>query len=106
MARYIFIDNYTGYIFGDSADIDGKAVTGDPIDIVRQLDESIDQSEAALREYRHTMVKPQTDESYYLVYRADIDGSDALPTVWDGQDQETIDAVRAHCRFDGYIVWN
>jgi hypothetical protein len=32
------------------------------------------------------------------VYRADIDGSEAVPVVEDGQDQETIEMVYGTCR--------
>lgn len=42
----------------------------------------------------------KSDESaVYDVYRADIDGSEAVPIVMDGQDQETIEAVQDNCQF-------
>ena len=42
MARYILIDNYSGYIFGDTADINGRALQVDnPIDAARAFDEQV-----------------------------------------------------------------
>ena len=98
MARYILIDRHTGYIFGDSADIDGRIVTGTPCEVARALDESIGVHwNGAAADYSET--NRYVVDATYDVYRADIDGSEAVPVIVDGQDREMIKAVERHCRF-------
>ena len=41
MTRYILIDNCSGYIFGDSADLNGRIFTGTPTEYAAALDASI-----------------------------------------------------------------
>ena len=100
MARYILIDNNSGYVFGDSADLDGKIFTGSPIEFAAALDQSIGEHG---RDYEMVGHNPMTTETGYHVYRADIGGSEAVPVVQDGQDQEMIDAVVRDCRYEGFI---
>ena len=101
MARYILIDNYSGFIWGDSADLEGKIFSGTALDFARVLDES---------NHAHGCIyteQPRPDagnQSGYHVYRADINGSDAVTVVHDGQNRETIDAVTESCRYEGFIV--
>ena len=40
----------------------------------------------------------------YDAWRADLDGSDVVPVVTDGQDQEMIEAVQEDCRYAGSIL--
>ncbi len=101
MARYILIDNYTGYIWGDSADLNGAIFSGTAIEFAQALDES---NHAHGRTYEEQSRPDASNQSGYHVYRADVDGSDAVPVVHDGQDQEMIDAVVASCRYEGFIV--
>lgn len=89
MARYIMIDPNTGYIFGDSADIGGKVVTGTPKEVVAALDAHIG--------------TPGLCEGYE-VYRADVGGSEVVPVVIDGQDQDTINAVMRYCDYIGRVT--
>ena len=99
MARFIIIDNASGYIYGDTADFNGKFAQaqtdgGAPIDACRELDEEI------IRVFGRTYENVSSlasNETGYLVYRADINGSDAVATVEDGQSQEMIAAVVASC---------
>ena len=100
MARYILIDYASGYIWGDSADLEGKIFNGDPVEFARALDESLG---AHGREYALTRHQPQSVDIGYHVYRADIDGSEAVPVVHDGQSQEEIDAVTTLCAYEGFI---
>lgn len=96
MPRYIFIDRNSGYIWGDSADIDGKIVTGTPCEVAAALDKSIGDLDGDV-EYDETF---QSDPHVtYDVYRADINGSEAVTVITDGQDQEMIDAVQRDCKF-------
>lgn len=100
MARFILIDNHTGYIWGDSADLEGAVWSGDDaLDFAKALDESIG-DHGLTYIWAHT----SDDENGYHAYRADIDGSDAVTVVHDGQDRDTIEAVKASCRSLGYIV--
>lgn len=102
MARYILIDSNSGYIFGDSADLNGRIFqTDDALEFAAALD-------ASIGEHGRSYEWGDADDrhrSCYHVYRADIDGSDAVTIVHDGQDQETIDSVMRDCRREGIIVW-
>lgn len=102
MARYILIDNNSGYIFGDTADFAAgrESEINSIADAARMLDESIGEHD---RSYTEHMRNPRTTATGYDVYRADVDGSDAVPVVIDGQDQETIDAVVQSCRYEGFV---
>lgn len=101
MARYILIDNHTGYIWGDSADLNGKIFSGTALEFAQALDES---NRDHGRTYTEQSRANSSDQTGYHVYRADIDGSDAVTVVHDGQDQETIDAVVSACRYEGFIA--
>jgi hypothetical protein len=113
MTRYILIDNASGYIWGDSADLDGEIWNGDfvnadgeddhdasPIGFARALDRSVDASAANNRTYETVSRSAlASNETGYHVYRADIGGSDAVMTIQDGQDQEMIEAVERDCEY-------
>lgn len=101
MARLILIDNNSGYIFGDTADFaDGRADLT-PVEAARLLDEKVVGEFG--REYREHSGSPSSTVTGYLVYRADINGSEAVPVVQDGQDQEMIDAVMEQCEFVCFV---
>lgn len=105
MARYILIDNNSGYIYADTADLhgfDGSMRHGDEAMILaaRLTDEHIGCRD---RSYEAVMSDPRTNEGYYRVYRADVGGSEAVPVVEDGQDQFMIDAVVEKCAFVGCV---
>jgi hypothetical protein len=104
MARYILIDNDSGYIFGDTADINGECLNlgtsdEDIIEACRAFDESIQAQGRRYSVLSHSNLHAlANNETGYLVYRADINGSEAVTSIWDGQDQETIAAVEHDCR--------
>lgn len=101
MPRFILIDNNSGYIFGDSADFaSGNQSDLTPVEAARLLDESIGEHG---REYSELSSQPRDTRTGYAVYRADIDGSEAVPVVYDGQDQETISAVERDCEFVAFV---
>ena len=101
MAHYILIDQNSGYIWGDSADIDGKIVTGTPCEVAKVLDESIGGLDQPL-EYEETY---QTDvNATYDVYRADGYGSEQIAVIQNGQDADTINAVVRDCKYVTSIV--
>jgi hypothetical protein len=97
MARYILIDNHSGYIFADTADLDGPARQETALEAVRRFDESQAVSNRDYVEHGPNY-RPASNASAYYVYRADIGGSEAVPVVVDGQDRDTIDAVERSCR--------
>lgn len=101
MARYILIDHYSGYIFADSAEFIGvdpdQEIT--PTYAAQYLDETLGNPS---HEYELLPSNPR-DASGYDVYRADINGSEAVPAVTDGQDQSVIDAVLRDCEYVGFI---
>lgn len=101
MARYILIDNHSGYIFADSADFEGRIFTGTPEEFAADLDASNGEHG---RTYEFGIRAPRSDATGYHVYRADHSGSEAVPVVHDGQDQETIEAVERSCQYQGFIA--
>lgn len=92
MPRYILIDNHSGYIFGDSADYNGH-IAHTPLDYAAALDASIGEHGRTYTEVSSLAA----NETGYRVYRADLNGSDAVTVVHDGQNQETIEAVERDC---------
>lgn len=101
MARYILIDSNSGYIFGDSADLNGKIFVGSPTEYAAALDASIGEHG---RTYEMLGDDPRDTGTGYRVYRADINGSDAVTTVCDGQNPDEIAAVERDCRYEGFIA--
>src|SRR6266436_1377860 len=101
MARYILIDRNSGFIWGDSADLSGKIFGGSPLEYAAALDDSIGELDGDA-EYAETY-KSDPDATYD-VYRADVDGSEAVPVVRDGQDRETIKAVESDCEYITSII--
>jgi hypothetical protein len=100
MARYILIDNNSGFIFGDSADHQGEIFDGTAVEFAKAVDEDIGEYG---RSYSELDSCNDTTTGYH-VYRADINGSDAIVTIEDGQDQEMIDAVESDCDYLGFIA--
>lgn len=99
MAAYIIQDAYTGYIWGDTRDFDGKPYSAsDIVDACRALDQSIGGDP---RHYEQVSRLP--GDTGYIVYRVDINGSDAVPVIHDGQDRETIQSVERDCDLVGYV---
>lgn len=95
--RLILIDNVSGYIFGDSADFASGRAMESASDAARLLDIAIHGASVRTYEERGPNHPVPANATAYHVYRADIGGSEATPVVWDGQDQETIDAVEREC---------
>lgn len=94
MPRYILIDNASGYVWADTSDIDGKAVPVEtPEEACRVVDESLG---VHGRQYAEA-TRLASNETGYHVYRADIDGSEVVPLIEDGQDPDTIQAVQDSC---------
>ena len=94
MARYIIIDRYSDYIFADTADLDGAARDETPIEACQRLDAWVGEDPTEF-EYSEQPIS----ETAYEVYRADLHGSEVVPVIQDGQDHETIAAVKTHCAF-------
>ena len=98
MTRYLLIDNGSGYIFADSANLDGKIWTGDnPADFAAAFDATIGEHGRTYDDVSRSALA--SNETGYHVYRADINGSEAVAVVQDGQDQDTIDAVERDCEY-------
>ena len=101
MATWILIDKSSGYVWGDSRDLEGKIFTGDALEFAEALDKSTKAWEPG--EYR--WAADPTGAVRYFVYRVDIAGSEAVSVVHDGQDQDTIAAVESSCRYEGAITF-
>lgn len=92
MARYIAIDNGSGFIFGDSADLNGKVWEGEnPTDFVRALDESIGEYGRLYEE----VSRLASNETGYRVYCAD---TDYVPVVQNGHYWKAVITVGADCQ--------
>jgi hypothetical protein len=98
MARYIAVDNCSGYIWGDSADLNGHIFTGTPLEFSAALDAAI--GTPWDRTYEETSrYALASNETGYHIYRADVNGSEAVAVINDGQDQEMIEAVMRDCEY-------
>ena len=82
MTRYILIDTFSGYVWGDTADLDCHE-PADPIAACRTLDEELGISG------RNYFEVSASDQASYEVKEA----PDGFPPVIDGRDPETIDRV-------------
>jgi hypothetical protein len=97
MARYILIDNCSGFIFGDSADLDGRIFTGTPTEFAAALNTALGAPGQAYEEVDfHALA---SDEVGYHCYRADVDGRNAVPVAEDGRNQTAIAAVMRDCAY-------
>ena len=97
MARYILIDNASGYIWGDSADVAGWIFVGTPLEFAAALDRSVGAHGCVYAEVgRRDLAR---NEAGYHVFRVDVDGSEAVVVVEDGTDQEMIEAVTRDCAY-------
>ncbi|MDO5648835.1 hypothetical protein [Paracoccus sp. (in: a-proteobacteria)] len=99
--EYIIIDIYSGYIFADTRDMAGWE-GGSIVEAVKMMDETIVGAHG--RSYQE--VSRLDGDSGYAVYRVDIDGSEAVTVVHDGQDKDTIDAVIENCEFVGHVAYD
>ena len=98
MARYILIDSSSGFIWGDSADLNGTPFDGSPIAFAEALDQSNGEHDRTYTEFSFGSAQ-RSGMSGYFVYRVDHE----FPVVRDGQDQDTIDAVEREGERDCFI---
>lgn len=93
MARYILIDNASGYIWGDTAALDVPA-DATPIDAARALDASLGVTGRIYLQTSATVgTRPAANATAYWIHEA----GPAFPPVQDGQDAATIRAVERDC---------
>jgi hypothetical protein len=113
--RIILIDQYSGYIYGDSADYEGGLFT---LDDARQLYPDMDPHSAhdfalayadALDRHiggerrRYEWAHDSDGQSGYIAYTT---GDDIVGVIHDGQSRQEIDAVERDCpRISGKIIW-
>lgn len=101
MPRFILIDSDSGYIWGDSAEFAaGKQSDLTPIEAAKMLDEHLEERG---REYFD--VKRLNGRSGYEVYRADVNGAEAVGAIQDGSDLTEIEAVEKHCEHVATIAY-
>ena len=98
--RYILIDNGTGYIAGDSADLGGAIFEGSPEEFAAALDARLGKHG---RRYEMIGHNPRSTAPGYHVYRADVGGREVVPIVWDGQSRDEIEVVERDCEYLGFI---
>lgn len=101
MARYILIDSNSGNIWGDTALLGNWHQECTPLDAARMVDE--DAGERG-RRYEELSRNPQTTQTGYDVYRADINGSEAVRVIDRGDDEELIEAVQRDCEYVGFVA--
>jgi hypothetical protein len=119
--QIILIDTDSGYIWGDSADLNGRIFTMDDFDYDQigprrpteddwalQFARALDKS---LGEHGRTYVMQdpaaaRNGQSGYMAYRNDINGSEAVGHIRDGQDNEMIEAVERDCQLIGFIAYS
>jgi len=95
--RYILIDNCSGYIFADTADLNGPPRDESPLEAVARFEDSIG---AGSRSYHMISFNPHSTADGYHVYRSDA----TVPAPCDnGQDNAAIEAVQQHCQYLGFV---
>jgi hypothetical protein len=95
MPRFILQNIADGNIYADTADLAGWRDSDETPEAAARLTDALQGFEAD--EYvERAFSAPLTVG--YRVYRADIDGSEAVGVVADGTDRETIEAVQASCQ--------
>ena len=106
--RFIMIDNNIGYVFGDTDHLpkDHVFLAGEfagekagtleisPELACRWMDEVIGE---VGREYEECRASDFRGATGHLVYRVDINGSEDVPAIEDGTDENEIDAVKDRC---------
>ena len=97
MARFIIIDNCSGYVFVDTGDLDGAARDETPLEAVARFDATIGAGGRSYEEMARGELR--SNETGYHVYRADVRGAEAIPLVDDGQDQQLIESVERECQY-------
>lgn len=106
MPRYILIDNGSGFIFGDTADVGQfdelfgtmlKDVEMTPSLAAMWVDHYFVGVHDRKYEEHDAGHVPASSATAYHVHRADVQGSEAVPIVQDGQDRDTIAAVLRDC---------
>jgi hypothetical protein len=108
MARFILIDNDSGYIWGDTLDLPLNASDLSGMDwreAAETAARALDQHIGGARERTYVVEErnPADTSTGYHVYRVDVRGSDVIGAVFDGQDQETIDAVTEQGEYFAYV---
>lgn len=104
MARYILIDNNSGYIWGDTSDVGGKSLDlGTDESAILNACMAVDE-DCGAPDRTYTVVgnrSPRALQGHdgYLVYRAP-DGFRQLP---DGQHKDDIEAVQRECTLVGVV---
>jgi hypothetical protein len=102
MPAYIIIDAWTGYIWADTRDFSPLLEYGTtPAEACRIMDEGIGTFGQTYRE-----VPRLNADTGYIIHRADVEGSEAVSIVHDGQSAEEIAAVRKHCPIVAYVEWD
>ncbi len=104
--RIILIDAHSGYIWGDSADLGGRIFQTDVLPMWDEEAHALAFAEAldsSLGETGRTYEAEswhvgRSGATGYYAYRADVNGSDAVTIVTDGQDPEMIEAVERDCQ--------
>lgn len=104
MTRLILIDQHSGYIWGDTIDFRDRFEQTDrtPADAARLLDESLG---VRGRVYEEGFPTQADGRGGYHVYRCDAAAESLVPTDYDGQDQEAIEAVEQHCEPVAFVAW-
>jgi hypothetical protein len=94
MTRFILVDNASGYVWGDSADLASRVSACDtPILTAAALDASLGEPWRAYEEVAQRALA--SNETGYHVYRAPA----SFPTGIDGQDPAVIEAVERDCEY-------
>lgn len=100
MPRYILFHRESGIIMGDSADHNGVILETTPVEFAKAVEGVIGGLPPATYEETNRTDWLRT----YDVYRADVNGSEAVPVVTDGTDSETIRAVLRDCEYETSVL--
>ena len=103
MPRLFLIDQATGYIFADTADLRGfnyvEPIEAAAIAAANSLDTELGNPNQT---YVFERKKPNGAQQGYRVY-SDRSGSDLVTTVWNGEDPEVIAIIEEQGEYEGFI---
>lgn len=102
MPRFIMIDSDSGYVFGDTADLNGKLVPcSNPVEACHAMDHAVGEYRRTYREHGPDSHAARRGASGYFVYTA-REGQ-RYPFIHDGQDKADIAAVQRNLTLVAFV---
>ena len=101
----ILIDNHSGFIFADTRDMNEWSSSDytDAEEAVIKASQMTDRINGNGNRHDNYTIELNALFVNERGYRVDTDKGEQVPVVYDGQNQELIDAVMEHCDYMGFV---